>query len=183
MSPQEAVAIARLVKACCPQQAWDEYTGDAYHDLLGDLRFEDCRAAVVDLGKRQVFIAPAEVRAEVKRIRTARLTQHEILDPPPGLDPDATSAYSRWLDVTRQAIADGEVPPTPPELPTRTMPDMHALMPKVDAVTAQERAAEDAIEHRRKREAARAELANRPPIPVPPTAAVAVRQPETEEVA
>ena len=47
MTPHETLLLTRYVKACCPQQAIDEYTPDAWHDLLGDLSLADCRAAVV----------------------------------------------------------------------------------------------------------------------------------------
>ena len=66
MTHAETVLLTRYVKACCPQQAIDRYTPDAWHDLLGDLAPEDCRAAVVTVAKRQPFVAPAEIRAEVR---------------------------------------------------------------------------------------------------------------------
>jgi hypothetical protein len=47
----------------------DEYTADAWHDLLGDLELAECRSAVVAVAKRQPFIAASEIRAEVKRAR------------------------------------------------------------------------------------------------------------------
>ena len=37
MTPQETLLLTRYVKACCPQQAMDDFTPDAWHDLLGDL--------------------------------------------------------------------------------------------------------------------------------------------------
>lgn len=63
--------LTRYVKACCPQQAIDEYTPDAWHDLLGNLGLADCRAAVAAVAKRQPFVAPAEIIAEVKRASRA----------------------------------------------------------------------------------------------------------------
>lgn len=53
------------MRACCPQQAIDAYTPDAWHDLLGDLDVMDCRRAVAAIVKRQPFVAPAEIRAEL----------------------------------------------------------------------------------------------------------------------
>lgn len=73
MNRQEAVALARYVKACCPQQAIDEYTPDAWHDLLGDLDLDACRHAAARVARRQPFVAPAEIRAEVKAERRDRL--------------------------------------------------------------------------------------------------------------
>ena len=58
MTHAETVLLTRYVKACCPQQAIDEYTPDAWHDLLGDLALADCRAAAAAVAKRQPFVAP-----------------------------------------------------------------------------------------------------------------------------
>src|SRR5690349_8618255 len=109
MTPKEAVLLTRYVKACCPQQQIDEYTPDAWHDLLGDLSLADCRAAVAEVAKRQPFVAPSEIRAEVKRTREARITAAKIPPPPPELtnDPDA---YSAALHAARVAAADGRDP-------------------------------------------------------------------------
>jgi hypothetical protein len=76
MTPTETVTLTKYVKACCPQQAIDEYTPDVWHDLLGDLELADCRAAVVTVTRRQPFCAPAEIITEVKRAR-ARQHEHE----------------------------------------------------------------------------------------------------------
>ena len=105
MTPEETLVLTRYVKACCPQQAIDKYTPEAWHDLLGDLSLEDCRAAVVTVAKRQPFVAPAEIRAEVRAIRDQRLDAGEkFLDPPSGLD---GPAYQQWLINARRRIADG----------------------------------------------------------------------------
>lgn len=76
--------LTRYVRACCPQQAIDEYTPDAWHDLLGDLDAADCRRAVAAVGRRQPFVAPAEIIAEVRRTRRAaedHASIRELLDP------------------------------------------------------------------------------------------------------
>jgi len=111
MTPTETVVLTEYVQACCPQQAIGEYTSDAWHDLLGDLTLADCRAAVAEVAKRQPFVAPSEIRAEVHRIRDARLQTTEIPPPPPELldDPDA---YSAALHAAAVAIADGRDPGT-----------------------------------------------------------------------
>src|ERR1700734_4510496 len=56
MTPKETVLLVAYVNACCPQQAMDEYTPDAWHDLLGDLDLAGCRQAVVTVAKRQPFV-------------------------------------------------------------------------------------------------------------------------------
>jgi hypothetical protein len=109
VTPKEAVLLTRYVKACCPQQQIDQYTPDAWHDLLGDLSLADCRAAVVAVAQQKPFVAPSEIRAEVRRTRDKRLQDTDIPAPPPELldDPDA---YSAALHAASVAIADGRDP-------------------------------------------------------------------------
>lgn len=109
MTPKETVLLTRYVKACCPQQRMDEYTPDAWHDLLGDLSLADCRAAVCEVAKNQPFVAPCEIRAEVKRVREARITAADIPPPPPELIRDP-AAYHAALRAGRVAAADGRDP-------------------------------------------------------------------------
>jgi hypothetical protein len=109
MTPSETVVLTRYVAACCPAQHFDDYTPDAWHNLLDDLHFADCEAAVTALAKARPFIAPCDIRAEVKRVREARITSAKIPAPPPELtnDPDA---YSAALHAARVAAADGRDP-------------------------------------------------------------------------
>jgi len=109
MKDTETVLLTRYVKACCPQQHFDSYTPDAWHKLLGDLLFADCEAAVTELAKSQPFIAPCDIRAEVKRVREARILTAEIPAPPPELTNDL-AAYSAALYAARVAAADGRDP-------------------------------------------------------------------------
>lgn len=112
MKPTEAVALCRMVKAYCPQQAIDEYTADAYGDILRPYRLEDCQEAIRNLGRAQAFIAPAEIADEVRRIRNKRVADYGVIDPPEGMDPDDTGAYARWFAETTRRIADGDLKPT-----------------------------------------------------------------------
>jgi hypothetical protein len=107
MTPREAVKLTRYVKACCPQQAFDEYTSDAWHDLLGDLDADECTRAVAEVAKRQPFVAPAEIRAEVRRIRNERLRNSDLAIPPG--DPADEESYRRSLANIRRHIGDGRV--------------------------------------------------------------------------
>ena len=109
MTPIEATNLARYVKACCPQQVIDDYTYDAWHDLLGDLSLEDCRMAVQTVANQQPFCAPSEIRAEVRRIRDKRLQDTEVPPPPPELL-DNPAAYCAALHAAALAIADGRDP-------------------------------------------------------------------------
>lgn len=112
MTPTEAVTLTRLVKAICPQQQFDEYTADAWADLLDDLRLEDCKLAVRQLGQTQAFVAPSEIRSTVRKIRADRIDRTPMPDPDPDMTPVETI---QWLRETRKAIADGTYTP-PPEL-------------------------------------------------------------------
>lgn len=130
MTPAETLHLCRLVKAICPQQLVDEFTPDAWHGLLDDLRLADCLEAAKALGKRQHFIDPADIRAEVRRLREKRIADAGPVPIPDGLDPDDTTRYATWLLHARRRIADGEPPPTWAELPTREMPEVAELLPK-----------------------------------------------------
>lgn len=122
MTPTEAVKLTRLVKAICPQQAFDEYTADAWADLLDDLRLEDCTEAVKRLGQQQPFIAPAEIRTIVRKIRAERIERTVLPDPDPDMTPTETI---QWLRDTRRAIADGTyVAPEPLELAPRPVAEL-----------------------------------------------------------
>lgn len=108
MNRQEAVALARYVKACCPQQAIDEYTPDAWHDLLGDLDLDACRQAAARVARRQPFVAPAEIRTEVRAERERRLAtirSDELL--PIGDVADDASAYLQQFRERVKVVADG----------------------------------------------------------------------------
>ncbi len=103
MTPQETVLLVAYVKACCPQQAIGEYTPDAWHDLLGDLSLADAQEAVTAVAKRQPFVAPAEIRAEVREIHLRRLADN----PPPAPAPELTDdpeAYRKALLESRLRV-------------------------------------------------------------------------------
>jgi hypothetical protein len=108
MTPAESLTITRMVRAVCPQQKFDEYTPDAWHRLLEDLPFADCETAVIQLGRRQPFISPSEIRAEVQRIRAARIEQEPELTP--DADPEDVPAYLAALREGRTRAGDGEKP-------------------------------------------------------------------------
>lgn len=116
----------------------------AWSHALGDLPFTDCRDAVVAhyrIGSE--WLMPAKVIAEVKRIRAKRINDHPPLTPPPGpegeTDAELVERQQAWLADARRRIADGEVIDCDVaygELKARHLPDVRALMPRVDLPTA-----------------------------------------------
>ena len=124
MSAPEAVVLCRFAKACCPQQQFDQYTPDAWHELLGDLLFDDCKAALTEVAKRQPFVSPSEIREQVKKLRIARIDAFGMLpEPPPGLEEPAE--YYDWRRSMMRRIGDGEFRPGD-ALP---MPEFRAALP------------------------------------------------------
>lgn len=110
MSPEETVVLARYVRALCPQQKFDEYTPDAWHDVLADFRLEDARAAAAAVARRQPFVSPAEIIAEITQIRSDRATDFQGPGLPaevPDADPDDVQAYLSALRGMRTRAADG----------------------------------------------------------------------------
>jgi hypothetical protein len=109
VNAREAMALCRFVKAACPQQAIDEFTPDVWHPLLEDLLFDDAKQALLNVAKAQPFVAPSEIRAEVKRIRAKRMLAFgELPDPPAEVAADP-ALFHPWLKATKRAIADGRV--------------------------------------------------------------------------
>jgi hypothetical protein len=110
MNPSETVMLARYVKALCPQQKFDEYTPDAWHDVLGDFSLADARAAAAAVAKRQPFVSPAEIIGEIKRQRGARADSFQGPGLPaeiPDADPDDVRGYMAALRAQRTRAADG----------------------------------------------------------------------------
>ena len=121
MKPDEAVALCRFTAACCPSQKFDEYTPDAWGLLLEDVRFVDAKDAVTTVARKQPWVSPAEIIAEVKKMRRKRIDEFGPITPPADLDPDDTAAYREWWANVQKAIADGDLKPKELELPKRDM--------------------------------------------------------------
>jgi hypothetical protein len=103
----QAAVLVRYVRALCPQQKFDEYSADAWHDLLGEYDFDACKEAARQLGQRQPFIAPAEIITEVRKGRAKRL-ENFVYEP----DPDETPGeYLRRLRAQIADVAEGRREP------------------------------------------------------------------------
>lgn len=99
--------LARYVRALCPQQKFDEYTADAWGDVLADYDYEACKSAAAHLAMNQPFVAPAEIIHEVRRQRRTRLQNFQY-EPEPG--DDNPREYLRRLRAQIADVADGHRP-------------------------------------------------------------------------
>lgn len=112
MTPDETVMLARYVRALCPQQKFDEYTPDAWHDVLADFALADARAAAAAVARKQPFVSPAEIIAEIRRTRDDRAADIQGPGLPaevPDADPDDVQAYLAALRGQRTRAADGHL--------------------------------------------------------------------------
>ncbi|MDN3244109.1 hypothetical protein [Streptomyces sp. ZSW22] len=143
MNSQEAAALCRYVRALCPQQKFDEYTPDAWHDILAGYQLADAREAAAAVARRQPFVAPAEIAAEISKIRSAR-THDFVYEPPAGdSDPDYLARLRGQLAATgnghRPPVLAKELPRRPvaalvasladslPEVPEHDQPDVNRV--------------------------------------------------------
>lgn len=107
MNSQEATVLCRYVRALCPQQKFDEFTADAWGDVLADYRLDDARQAAARIARRQPFVAPSEIADEIAKIRGTRI--HDFVYQPPAGDRDPH--YLARLRGQLAATGDGERPP------------------------------------------------------------------------
>lgn len=108
MNSQEAAVLCRYVRALCPQQKFDEYTPDAWHDILGNYQLTDARHAAARVARRQPFVAPSEIADEITKIRAER-THDFVYEPPAG---ESDPNYLTRLRGQLAATGDGRRPPT-----------------------------------------------------------------------
>lgn len=110
MTPDETVVLARYVRALCPGQKFDEYTPDAWHDVLADFALADARAAAAAVARKQPFVSPAEIIAEIRKQRDDRAADFQgpgLSAEIPDADPDDVQAYLSALRGLRTRAADG----------------------------------------------------------------------------
>jgi hypothetical protein len=110
MTPDETVVLARYVRALCPQQKFDEYTPDAWHDVLGDWPLDAARAAAAAVAKQQPFVSPAEIIGEIRKQRDANADSFQGPGLPaeiPDADPDDVRGYLAAVKAQRTRAADG----------------------------------------------------------------------------
>jgi hypothetical protein len=130
MTPAEAQVLLSMAAAVDNRKP-DADAAKAWAAMLDDLRFEDCRVAVIEHFKTSNdWLMPAMIRTAVKRMRAKRLHDHGPLTPPPDLGTMETLAWRRDAD---RRIGDGEVIDCDAaygELKPRNLSELRALMPK-----------------------------------------------------
>jgi hypothetical protein len=96
MNPKEIATIIGMVKALCPAQRFDEFTPDAWELVLEDYPFPDAKTALKKLGGQLRFISPADIAAEIRRVRNLRAEQYrDYSQTLPDWDPDDVPGYLR----------------------------------------------------------------------------------------
>ena len=131
MNAREAVVLFGLAQNYFPTLHGNEYTPDAWADILDDITFDDARAALIALCKREKpFTSVGEIRTEARKMRRQRIDQAGELTPPDHLTDEE---QRRWLGDTRRAIGDGKPPPQNEieSLPRRDMPQLESVFPRV----------------------------------------------------
>lgn len=87
----------------------DERTIAYWHDLIGDLNFQDAQTAVREFRRESTeYLMPVHVRQRVARLRADRIASAGRLEPVCG--PDDPN-YFRELRLLRSAVAEGRVLP------------------------------------------------------------------------
>jgi hypothetical protein len=109
VNPAETVHLARYVRAYCPQQKFDEYTPDAWHEVLHPYTLDEAKTAVRALiTEGAVFVAPGEILGRIRKHRAQLLDRHTEVEPPQA---GTLAGYRRGLLAERRAVASGQVPP------------------------------------------------------------------------
>ena len=107
MIKTEAAALCRYLQACCPQQKFDQFTSDAWFDLLADMPFGLAKLAAQRVASRQPFVSPSEIIATAKAMRKA-VDPHitRLLDDIEGAAPsDPDTDWIAWCKGRRERVA------------------------------------------------------------------------------
>ena len=107
MIKTEAAALCRYLQACCPQQKFDQFTADAWFDLLADMPYGLAKLAAQRVASRQPFVSPSEIIATAKAMRKA-VDPHitRLLDETEGAAPaDPDADWIAWCKARRERVA------------------------------------------------------------------------------
>jgi hypothetical protein len=95
----EVTALCRYIAAVSPAQQWDEFTADAWAEVIpADFTLDECRAAVIAIKQRQQWVDPNDIIDEVRRARRHADEQHQlhVLKDP--------AAYAAWVEGQDEAF-------------------------------------------------------------------------------
>lgn len=106
MTMQEVAAVLAMISALDGRKAFGEIDAQAWHAVVGDLRFEDCREAVIlHYRESTVTLMPAELRARVKQVRRQRIGDR--VAPLPPVEADEVGRYAQWQQAWYRGLGDG----------------------------------------------------------------------------
>lgn len=111
MNITEVRAMCRWLTALVPHQQLDDETPEAWCPLLASVAVQDARTAVLAVLERDRYVDPRAIRAEVRRIRAARLDAAGYRELTPNVDPADAPAFAAEQRALRDAIADGRMGP------------------------------------------------------------------------
>lgn len=119
MTPRETGLLLAYVAGACPQQKMNELTPEAWHDILGNLEYEECRRAARAVAARQPFIAACEIIQEVADEKCAEMPQSNACR-----NRDCNECRVSWCSHSCHpravaAIAGPSAPPRPSQQPLR----------------------------------------------------------------
>lgn len=109
MKPSEVVALVAYVHQLQPAQRMDEYTPDAWHDVLADVpaTLEQARQAAAKVARRSTWIAPGEIRGELTRlIRPGKHSDALALPSRFESSEGRAARNARWVQRCRQMLAE-----------------------------------------------------------------------------
>jgi hypothetical protein len=107
MEMRETAAVLAMISALDSRKVYGEIDAQAWHAVVGDLRFEDCRDAVIAHYQQSPHaITPADLRAKVIAVRKTRIGDR--VAPLPPVDPEDTESYKEWQREWYRAIGDGQ---------------------------------------------------------------------------
>lgn len=106
MDIRETAAVLAMISALDGRKAFGEIDAQAWHAVVGDLRFDDCREAVIaHYRDSSATLMPADLRVRVKQVRKDRIG--DKVAPLPPVDPDDVERYAQWQQAWVRAVGDG----------------------------------------------------------------------------
>ncbi len=101
----EWVAVYHYIQAMFPQQRFDEFTPDAWYEVLGEYDMYTVKAAVNVHAAKRPFISPAEIIAAIRDTSADRMDEFVYEPSSPDETPQQYLANRRrQLDAVRRGL-------------------------------------------------------------------------------